>query len=100
EVVIDPCKEYNRDGLTSSPPHDRWHFGIAGDRKYDVSRDDKKWKQAASGESGNTQNNPIEQTVTSKPMKGRYIKLKGLRATDESGAISIGEVGVITTNKK
>src|SRR5690606_16082168 len=100
EVVIDLGKEYDLQGFTYYPPQDRWSFGIIADYEFEVSRDNKKWKKAASGEFGNIQNNPIEQTVTFKPMKGRYIKLKGLRTTDESGAISFGELGVITTNKK
>lgn len=100
EVVIDLGEEYSLEGFTYYPPQDRWSFGIIADYEFEVSKDNKEWEMAASGEFGNIQNNPIEQTVTFKPMNGRFIKLKGIRTTDNSGAISIGELGVITTYKK
>ncbi len=100
EVVIDLGQPYDLKGFTYYPPQDRWSIGIIANYEFEISKDNKKWKKVASGEFGNIENNPIEQTVTFNPVKGRYIKLKGLRTTDESGAISIGELGVITTNKK
>ena len=100
EVVIDLGKEYDLKGITYYPPQDRWSFGIIANYELKVSRDNRTWKKPASGEFGNIHNNPIEQTVNFKPVKARYIKLKGLGNTDDSGAISIGELGVITSNQE
>ena len=97
EVVIDLGRMYDLSGFTYNPPQDRWSFGIISHYEFLVSTDNRNWTVAASGEFGNIKNNPIEQTVRFPSTKGRYIKLKGVRTTDESGAMAAGEIGVITT---
>lgn len=96
EVVIDLGEEYDLSGFTYYPPQNRYSFGIIADYEFEVSNDNKNWQKVASGEFGNIKNNPIEQTVRFETVPGRYIKLRGLRTTDDSGAISIGELGIIT----
>lgn len=100
EVVIDLGQAYSLEGFTYSPPQDRWSFGIIAEYEFQVSANGKNWRSVSSGEFGNIKNNPIKQTIEFNPVQGRYIKLKALRTTDESGAMAIGELGVITSEKK
>lgn len=96
EVVIDLGAEYDLSGFTYTPARDRWSFGVISHYEFLVSPDNRNWTLAASGEFGNIKNNPIEQTIRFDKVQGRFIKLKGLRTTDGSDAISAGEIGVIT----
>lgn len=100
EFVIDLGKNYPLSGFTYYPPQDRWSFGIISHYEFLVSDDNKNWKTVASGEFGNIKNNPIEQTIDFPDTKGRYIKLIGKKTTDDTGAISVGEIGVITEKRK
>ncbi|XRG98332.1 alpha-L-fucosidase [Salinimicrobium sp. TIG7-5_MAKvit] len=100
EVVIDLGRDYLLKGFTYHPSQDRWSFGTISDYIFEVSKDNQNWDQVASGEFGNIRNNPIEQKVGFEPVEARYIKLKGVRSTDNSGAISIGELSVITVNQQ
>lgn len=99
EVIIDLGKEYSLKGFTYYPPQDRWSFGIVSHYEFLVSTNNQDWTTAASGEFGNIKNNPIEQKIDFQPIKGRYIKLRGVKTVDGNGAISIGEIGVITSDK-
>ncbi len=96
EVVIDLGSAYLLEGFTYMPLQGRWPYGIISNYEFSVSTNKRTWKTAATGEFGNIKNNPIEQIVTFKPLKARYIKLKGVKTVDNSKRISIGEIGVIT----
>jgi alpha-L-fucosidase len=100
ELVIDLGQEYDLEGFTYYPPQSRLSIGIISAYEFEVSRDNKNWKTVVSGEFGNIQNNPIEQIVHFETMKGRYIKFRATRNTDDSETISIAELGVLTTNQK
>lgn len=98
EVVIDLGKEHNLQGFTYWPMQGRWPYGIITDYEFFVSRDNKNWKQVASGEFSNIINNPIEQSVKFTPVRGRFIKLKGAKVAGEDNRTSFGEIGVLTSN--
>ena len=74
----------------------RWPKGIISHYEFLVSEDNKLWISVSKGEFGNIKNNPIEQIINFDKVKGRYIKLIGLKTVDGSKNMSIGELGVIT----
>ncbi len=96
EIIIDLGAEYNLKGFTYMPVHGRHPDGIVSNYQFLVSTNNKNWKIAASGEFGNIKNNPIEQTIHFKAVKGRYIKMKGVKIVDNDSRISAAEIGVIT----
>ena len=54
----------------------------------------KNWKRAVRGEFGNIVNSPIEQVINFSPIKGRYIKLKGIKVDGKDYRTAFGEIGI------
>ncbi|MDO5977474.1 alpha-L-fucosidase [Flavivirga spongiicola] len=96
EVVIDLGKVYQLEGFTYTPVQGRWPYGIVSNYEFSVSQNNKTWTTAITGEFGNIKNSPIKQTVRFNTLKGRYIKLKGLKIVDNDKRFSASEIGVIT----
>lgn len=96
EIVIDLGKNHKLKGFTYMPVHGRYPHGIVSHYEFSVSANNKNWKVVALGEFGNIKNNPMEQTISFNAIKGRYIKLKGLKIVDNNSRMSASEIGVIT----
>ncbi len=96
EIVIDLGKNYLLKGFTYMPMQGRWTYGLISEYEFSVSTNNKTFKIAATGEFGNIKNSPIEQIVNFKTIKGRYIKLKGIKIVDNDLRLSTSEVGIIT----
>ncbi|MDE7134484.1 MAG: discoidin domain-containing protein, partial [Rikenellaceae bacterium] len=90
EVVIDLGGTYRLRGFTYTPDQNRWASGVI--TRFELYVDNRP---VAAGEFSNIKNNPIEQTVTFNPVKGRTVKLV---ATDLAGGsrAGIGEFSVLT----
>jgi alpha-L-fucosidase len=96
-IVIDLGENLILAGFTYLPTQARYIDGTVANYQFFVSQDGKSWGQPVSeGEFSNIENNPILQTKIFDPIKGRYIKLTGIREINDRNFISIGEIGVIT----
>lgn len=100
EVVIDLGAVVNLSGFTYLPIQTRYPFGIITNYEFSVSTNNKNWRTVSKGEFGNIVNNRIEQVISFKPIKGRYIKLKGVKVDGPDFRTSFGEIGVITTGTR
>jgi len=96
EITIDLGRSYNLKGFTYVPIQTRYPFGIITNYEFSVSKNNRNWKTVAKGEFGNVVNNRIEQTVNFDTVKGRYIRLKGVKVDGEDFRASFAEVGVLT----
>ncbi|MBD0850762.1 alpha-L-fucosidase [Maribacter arenosus] len=96
EVVIDLGKTYSLKGFTYWPMQERFPFGIITNFEFYVSTDDRNWERVVRGEFANIVNSRIEQKITFKPTKGRYIKLRGIKVASDDYQTSFGEIGVLT----
>lgn len=98
EIVIDLGKAYNLKGFTFMPMPGRGHtpHGIITHYEFLVSTNNTTWKRVAEGEFGNIKNNPIEQTIPFNETKGRYVKMKALKISDNNPIFAIAEIGVVT----
>lgn len=96
EVIVDLGEVQRLQGFTYMPVRGRWPVGIVSQYEFSISRDNKTWSVAATGEFANIKNNPIKQTVSFKTTKARFIKLKGVKIIDDDKRMSVGEIGVIT----
>jgi len=95
-VTVDLGKGYTLKGFTYLPMQDRWINGVITNYEFLVSTDNKTWQKVAEGEFGNIWNNPIEQKIEFKPVKGRYFKIKAIKIHDGENNASFAEIGVIT----
>ena len=96
EVVIDLGKTYPLKGFTYLPIQERYPFGIITNYEFYVSLDDIRWERVVRGEFANIVNSRLEQKVTFKPTKGRYIKLRGIKVAGDDYRTSFAEIGVVT----
>ncbi len=98
EIVIDLGKEYDLKGFTFMPMPGRGHspHGTVTHYEFLVSVNNATWKHVANGEFGNIKNNPIEQVVPFIKVKGRYIKMKTLKVSDDNPVMAMAEIGIIT----
>lgn len=96
-IVIDLGESLTLEGFTYLPTQQRYIDGTISNYKFFVSQDGKNWGNPVSkGEFSNIENNPILQTKTFIPKKGRYIKLAGIREINDGNFMTIAELGVIT----
>lgn len=93
EIEINLGGKHELRGFTYTPDQNRWASGVITHYEFYVGK-----KLVASGEFSNIKNNPIQQTVTFKPVQGNTVKLvaKGLVSGKRAG---IGEFSVLTTGK-
>ncbi|MCP4976202.1 MAG: alpha-L-fucosidase, partial [Maribacter sp.] len=98
EVIIDLGKSFQLKGFTYSPIQERYPFGIITNFEFYVSQDEINWERVVRGEFANIVNSRVEQKVSFKTTKARYIKLRGIKVDGEDYRTSFGEIGVITTN--
>jgi alpha-L-fucosidase len=95
-VTVDLGKEYLLKGFTYLPMQDRWIKGVITHYEFYLSSDNKNWKKVSEGEFGNIWNNPIEQKINFKPVKGRYFKFKATKIHGGEKIASFAEIGIIT----
>jgi alpha-L-fucosidase len=95
-VTVDLGKEYVLKGFTYLPMQDRWIKGVITHYEFYLSSDNKNWKKVSEGEFGNIWNNPIEQKINFKPVKGRYFKFKATKIHGGEKIASFAEIGIIT----
>ena len=96
DLVIDLGKEENVSGFRYLPDQHWWASGIIANYSFYVSQDGEQWKLMDGGEFANIKNNPLWQVKTFAPVKTRYIKLQGLRNTQNDNAVGYAEIDVIT----
>ena len=92
EVAIDLGGTYRLKGFTYTPDQNRWASGVI--TRFELYVDNRP---VASGEFSNIKNNPVEQTVTFSPVKGRTVRLVATDLTEGRRA-GIGEYSVITAD--
>lgn len=91
EIEIDLGKEHELKGFTYTPDQSRWGGGVITHYEFYVGK-----QRVASGEFSNIKNNPIEQTVTFEPVKGKTVRLVA-RNIVNGKRTGIGEFSVLTT---
>ena len=96
DLVIDLGKELSLTGFRYFPDQTLWTPGIIADYEFYVSIDNAEWKRVSQGEFSNIKNNPLWQTKTFAAQRGRYIKLRALRNTENNNNIGYAEIDVIT----
>lgn len=93
EIEINLGKVYELKGFTYTPDQSRWGGGVITHYEFYVGK-----QLVASGEFSNIKNNPIEQTVTFAPVKGKTVRLVAKNMVNGKRA-GIGEFSVLTTNQ-
>lgn len=93
EIEIDLGKKYELKGFTYTPDQSRWGGGVITHYAFYVGN-----KLVASGEFSNIKNNPIEQTITFEPVKGKHVRLVTQNLV-QGKSTGIGEFTVLTTGK-
>lgn len=96
DLVIDLGKEVNLAGFRYLPDQGWRPAGIITSYAFYVSEDTVHWIQAYMGEFSNIQNNPGWQVRRFAPVKGRYVRLRALRNTQNDDAAGYAELDVIT----
>lgn len=96
DLVIDLGKEMNLKGFRYHPDQGMWGPGIITHYEFYVSSDNKNWKLADQGEFSNIKNNPLWQIKNIPTEKGRYIKLRALKNTENNSNCGYAEIDVIT----
>lgn len=95
DVVIDLGKEENLVGFKYLPGQGSTN-GIITNYQYFVSQDNEQWKLVDEGEFSNINNNPLWQIKKFEPVKGRYIRFRAIRNTQNNDAAGYAELDVIT----
>jgi alpha-L-fucosidase len=95
-AVIDLGDSYKLNGFTYTPDQSRYATGIIQEYRFSISKNGEKWKEVAKGEFSNIKNNPIEQVIRFRPVKGRFIRLESLSTVDDAKGMKVAEIGVMT----
>lgn len=95
-MVIDLGKEHNITGFNYHPDMGLWGPGIITHYRFYISSDNRNWKLVSEGEFSNIINNPLWQTKTFAPEKGRFIKFQALKNNENNNNIGYAELGIIT----
>lgn len=97
-LIIDMGAEHELTGFLYLPRLDNCTVGNVTGYAFAVSLDGQAWTDAALGEFGNMQANPIQQKVTfDKPARARYFKFTATSALD--GCANAAEIGVLAHEK-
>ncbi len=96
DLVIDLGQDINIIGFTYHPDMGLWGPGIISEYQFFVSADNKVWKLVSEGEFSNIKNNPLWQTKVFEQEKGRFIKFRALKNTENNNNIGYSEIGIIT----
>jgi alpha-L-fucosidase len=97
EIIIDLGENLTISGFTYLPTQQRYIDGTVSGFRFYVSANGKNWGNTVSeGEFSNIKNNPVLQTKTFAPVKGRFIRFVGLKEINARNFISIAEIGIIT----
>ncbi len=98
DLVIDLGKEEIIAGFRYLPDQG-WPAGIITGYEFYVSMDTTRWTLADKGEFSNIRNNPGWQIRTFAAVKGRYLRLRALRNTQNNDAAGYAEFDVITPDE-
>jgi len=96
DIIIDLDTTAFVAGFRYLPDQHWWASGIITNYSFMISQDGNIWKEVAKGEFPNIKNNPLWQSVTFRPEKARYVKLRALRNTQDNDAAGYAEIDVIT----
>lgn len=95
DIVIDLGKEEDLAGFRYLPGQGSTN-GIITNYQFYVSQDNEQWKLVNEGEFSNINNNPLWQIKKFDSVKGRYIRFRALRNTQNNDAAGYAELDVIT----
>jgi alpha-L-fucosidase len=97
-IEVDMNEEYRLKGFRYNPRTSKNKSGTILSYNFLISNDGKNWKKVDSGSFSNMKNNPIEQKVYFKsPVTARYFRFESIRGIYDEKWVSVGEVGVLTT---
>jgi alpha-L-fucosidase len=96
DLIIDMGKDEMLTGFSYLPDQNVWNPGIISNYEFYISSNGNEWKLVSSGEFSNIKNNPLWQTKSFKPVKGRYIKLRALKNIEGNQEIGYAEIDVVT----
>ena len=97
DIIIDLGEVLNIKGFTYLPDQSRWAKGKIKEYEFYVNKNGRIWgKPVSSGEFSNIQNNPVWQKKEFAPVKGRYIKLRAVKAVPDQEVLGVAEIGIIT----
>jgi alpha-L-fucosidase len=80
-------------GISYLPRQDGKTQGMTTRYRIELSMDGTHWQNVAEGEFGNLRANPVEQFVTFKPQKARYVRFFSTAALDGVGS-SVAEMKI------
>lgn len=97
-VTVDLGESLPLHGFTYLPRQDGKKEGIVYRYAVSVSQDGKAWSAPVSqGAFSNINNSPVLQTIRfTAPQTARYLKFDALETTENSPAVTIAELGVLT----
>lgn len=95
DLVLDLGKEEDLVGFRYLPPQEGT-AGIVSHYQFYGSADGENWQLLSEGEFANIRNNPSWQQKTFMGFRGRYIKLRALKNTQNNDAVGYAEVDVLT----
>lgn len=94
--VVDLGKEQNIASFSYLPDQKEYAKGVVADYELYVGASPSAVnRKVASGEFSNIKNNPIEQVISFKPVKARYVKLVAKRLVDADGQAGIANFAVL-----
>lgn len=97
ELIIDLNGEYDLNGFTYLPEQNNDANCPVMEYEFYVSKDGKNWEAPVSrGEFSNIVNSPIRQEKHFPANKGRYVKFKAIKVSNQAPESGIAEIGVIT----
>lgn len=95
DIVIDLGAEHTITGFSYLPGQKRTS-GIISSYQFFVSTDNIEWQLQSEGEFSNIKNNPLLQVKKINDVKGRYIRLRALKNTQNNDVVGYAEVDVLT----
>ena len=91
--IVDMRKQYAVSGFAYLPRQDGKTEGMTSRYRVELSNDGQEWRLASEGEFGNLRANPVEQFVTFKARKARYLRFTSTASLDGAGC-SVAEMKI------
>ena len=97
DIIIDLSKEYELIGFRYLPDQNYiFPSGTISHYEFYVSNDQSQSTLTSSGEFSNIKNNPLWRTIHFDIIKGRYIKLRALKNTQDNKVAGYAEIDILT----